>query len=166
MNSYILNILFLALTVGISSPYTILRTSMDQIRSKEDEITIIGSLSIEVRGMLHALPDILSAEEWKAIFIGELGLSTSWEEISKSSTKESFSLRFSEKLPNNPMLGRISDLYDDYAYSTDEVYSLLNECEALLKSSSRQDAIRGLEKIITACRKAITSGVGIALCSD
>jgi len=73
--------------------------------------------------------------------------------------------RYKEALPRFPMLARIWHTYIDAYFNEKEVIPLRAECLELCATSNPL-ASKALNKLLTACDKAISGRVGLYLASD
>ena len=110
----------------------------------------------------------LDYASWEALFFKVLGCpDTEFVEGSNSDTwPEYWEEKFREAIPDYPMLGRISDYYQDVWYAPDELTRLRNECQSVRNRTNDEDAIRGLDTLIAGCNEAQQYNLGLFLGAD
>lgn len=129
-------------------------------------------LTSSVKGQPEA-PDYVSLQrealrfqEWYEIFFTVLNC----EEVAWDSENESYeegierrNRVFSESIPELPLLGRISDVYQSVFFSKDELPALIEECMQVIRSTDNPTALEGLAKLIRYCKLGIEHELGLAL---
>lgn len=107
--------------------------------------------------------------DWGALFLGVLHcpvLGTRAENENYVEHLELYRKKFQQAIPLYPMLGRIWSIYEDVAYTHDEVKQLYKECLAVQSSTTDPHALRALRKLVYACDEALKSGMGLFLAGD
>ncbi len=79
---------------------------------------------------------------------------------------EQYQKEFQQSIPACPMLGRIWDIYEDVAYTPEEVKQLCEECLKIQVATTSPSALRALRKLIFACDEALKVGQALFLASD
>ncbi len=106
--------------------------------------------------------------DFEALYYEALGVPR-WEDISAQGFEEQDELcykGFVEHTLAYPLLNRINDMYQDAAYSAEEVLLLRDQCRELQASIVNEQASRALSKIILACDKATEKEMGLLFISD
>ena len=111
----------------------------------------------------------LSMTGWAALFFKVLGCPEAepfveGEDINEYD--ERYRQRFREAILDYPMLGRITDYYDDVWYEPEEVVQLRDECVSVQSNTKDQDALRDLDELLRACDEAQRHNLGLFLAAD
>lgn len=111
---------------------------------------------------------MLYGRGWEVLFFEVLGCpNTEFLEGDDYDTwYEYWEEKFREAIPEYPLLGRISDYYQDVWYAPDELTQLRNECQSVLIKTHDKDAIEALETLLAGCNKAQQSNLGLFLGAD
>lgn len=107
--------------------------------------------------------------DWEALFWDALNASRRDEYVQGTDIGEFHERnrrQFQESISGYPLLGRIFDMYEDATYKAEEVNQLRNECLKVRDGTDHAGAIRALNKLILACRKASQGSLGLLLLSD
>ena len=95
--------------------------------------------------------------DWEALFSVALGCPEYDQHVEgedSNECQERNRRRFQQSLPEQQMLSRIFDMYEDYLFSTEEVAQLREECSKLMGVVVHPPAVKALRKLIFACNKA------------
>lgn len=108
-------------------------------------------------------------DDWSALYFGALHCSerepyVQGEDIIERNNR--WLVKFLTCCADYPMLGRISDMYEDAAFEANEVTELKKQCIYLRSTTNHEGAKRALAKLIIVCNKAIENQLGILLISD
>ena len=101
---------------------------------------------------------IFDGADWDALFCDVL-------KVQMVSNKKDY-VESPLSLADYPMLGRITDMYEDVTYKCEEVIFLRDECIKIQLASQNLLAQRGLQVLIKACDEALTLNMGLYLASD
>ena len=105
---------------------------------------------------------------WEALFFKVLGCPDSeWSEgESRDEFHRRYARRFREAIPEYPLLGRISDFFEDVWYAPEELTRLRHECQSVRDKTNDKDAIEGLDALIAGCDEAEQYNLGLFLGAD
>jgi hypothetical protein len=109
--------------------------------------------------------------EWKALFFDVLNCPEASEEPRSADEaledwQDRYKERFQRAIPEQPMLGRLWDLFYYVSYNPQEVAQLREECRKLQARTSNKDALAALTKIIKACDHASQGKLGLLFVPD
>jgi len=113
----------------------------------------------------------IQGDEWAALFLDVLKCPDvqdipRFKDESDDDWLDRYGAKFSQRIPEYPMLGRIYDTFIYAAFSREEVDELRNECLTLEKITSDTTASSMLQKLSQACDEAAKRSDGLFLVPD
>lgn len=113
----------------------------------------------------------VGGREWKALFIDVLNCPEGSEEPRGPDEvleewQDRYKERFQRAIPEQPMLGRLWDLFYYVSYKPGEVAQLREECRKIQARTSNREALSALTKIIKACDHASQNNLGLLFVPD
>jgi hypothetical protein len=137
------------------------------------DICLAYSADFAARTMLegeHWTDERLEYDEWEAIFYFELmGYCPFVSRAKPVDTKTWHDLwkrGFQEAIPDYPLLARMWNAYEDAFYAPEEIENLRIECLRVQTKTENVLALKGLDKLLKCCDKAVKENIGLFMACD